>query len=49
VIAFAAEEIGLIGARAYKARHANSVANHLIGGESDFGFDEPPLAPEETP
>jgi Zn-dependent M28 family amino/carboxypeptidase len=37
VIAFAAEEIGLLGARAYQAKHVDNVSNHLIGGESDFG------------
>jgi carboxypeptidase Q len=37
VIAFAAEEIGLIGARAYQAAHADNIASHLLGGESDFG------------
>lgn len=37
IIAFAAEEIGLIGARAYQAAQADNIASHLIGGESDFG------------
>jgi len=37
VIAWANEEQGLIGARAYAAAHAGDVARHLIGAESDFG------------
>jgi hypothetical protein len=39
VILWGAEELGLIGARAYaKAREEDgSIANHVIGSESDFG------------
>jgi carboxypeptidase Q len=39
VILWGAEELGLIGARAYaKARQdEGSIANHVIGSESDFG------------
>ncbi|TCZ84672.1 M28 family peptidase [Lysobacter sp. N42] len=37
VVAFANEEQGLLGARAYAARHANAVARHIVGAESDFG------------
>jgi carboxypeptidase Q len=39
VILWGAEELGLIGARAYaKARQDDgSIANHVIGSESDFG------------
>lgn len=39
VILWGAEELGLIGARAYaKAREADgTIANHVIGSESDFG------------
>ncbi len=37
VVAFANEEQGLIGARAYAAKHANAVAKHIVGAESDFG------------
>lgn len=39
VILWGAEELGLIGARAYaKARQEDgSIANHVIGSESDFG------------
>lgn len=39
VILWGAEELGLIGARAYaKARKADgTLANHIIGSESDFG------------
>ncbi|WP_425504152.1 M28 family peptidase [Rehaibacterium terrae] len=37
VIAWGAEEIGLLGAYAYAARHADAITRHLIGAESDFG------------
>ena len=39
VILWGAEELGLIGAKAYaKARQADgTIANHVIGSESDFG------------
>jgi hypothetical protein len=37
VVAFANEEQGLFGAKAYAAAHANEIAQHLIGAESDFG------------
>lgn len=37
VILWAAEEIGLIGARQYVERHADDMHNHIIGSESDFG------------
>ena len=37
VIAFANEEQGLIGARQYAERHADSVGLHLLAAESDFG------------
>ena len=37
VVAFANEEQGLIGARAYAAAHGDKVVQHLIGAESDFG------------
>lgn len=37
VIAWGAEEIGLLGAYAYAARHADAIDRHLIGAESDFG------------
>jgi hypothetical protein len=37
VVAFANEEQGLHGARAYAARHAGDVAKHVVGAESDFG------------
>lgn len=42
VILFGAEEVGLIGARAYAAaREADgTLANHIIGSESDFGARE---------
>lgn len=37
LILFAAEEIGLIGARQYAERHADSIHQHFTGSESDFG------------
>jgi len=37
VIAFAAEEIGLYGGRAYAKAHESELGNHIIGAESDFG------------
>lgn len=39
VIAFAAEEIGLVGGRAYAKQHADNMENLIIGAESDFGAD----------
>lgn len=39
VVAFAAEEPGLIGAKAYAVAHKAEVDQHLIGAESDFGAD----------
>lgn len=37
VIAFANEERGLFGGKAYAAAHANEVAKHQLVSESDFG------------
>ena len=37
VVAFANEEQGIYGGKAYAAAHANEVRQHLIGVESDFG------------
>lgn len=37
VVLFAAEEIGLLGGKAYVAQHANEMAKHYIAAESDFG------------
>lgn len=37
VILWAAEEVGLIGARQYVERNIDNMANHVIGAESDFG------------
>jgi len=37
VIAFANEEMGLFGGRAYAEKHAAEVAKHVLGTESDFG------------
>ena len=37
VVMFGAEEIGLVGAKAYAEKHAAEVAKHVVGAESDFG------------
>ncbi|WP_213996712.1 M20/M25/M40 family metallo-hydrolase [Arsukibacterium sp.] len=37
VVLFGNEEGGLIGARAYAARHAAALKNHVFASESDFG------------
>ena len=37
VVMFGAEEVGLLGARAYAEQHAGEVANHVMATESDFG------------
>jgi len=37
VIAFANEEGGLYGGKAYAEKHAAEVAKHVLGSESDFG------------
>jgi len=37
VVMFGAEEVGLLGARAYAEQHADEVANHVLATESDFG------------
>ncbi|MBC3764869.1 M20/M25/M40 family metallo-hydrolase [Neptunicella marina] len=37
VILFAAEEIGLFGARAYAKAHKDDMKDHVIGAEWDFG------------
>jgi hypothetical protein len=37
VVLFGAEEVGLLGARAYAAQHADELANHVLATESDFG------------
>jgi len=37
VVLFAAEEIGLVGAREYARAHKNDTDRHVIGAESDFG------------
>jgi Zn-dependent M28 family amino/carboxypeptidase len=37
VVAFANEEQGLLGGKAYAEQHAHAMQRHLIGAESDFG------------
>ncbi|MFS8137170.1 MAG: M28 family peptidase [Thermomonas sp.] len=39
VVAFANEEQGLWGGRAYAEKHASEVSKHVIAAESDFGAD----------
>lgn len=40
VILFAAEEVGLIGANDYVAKHKDNMHNHVIGAEWDFGIGQ---------
>lgn len=37
VVLYGNEEGGLVGARAYAAKHANELKNHVLASESDFG------------
>jgi len=37
VVAFGAEEVGLLGGFAYAEQHADELANHVLASESDFG------------
>lgn len=37
VIMWGAEEVGLVGARAYAAKHADELDRHVLASESDFG------------
>ncbi len=37
VVLFAAEEIGLVGARQYAEAHKDDLSNLIVGAESDFG------------
>ncbi|GAB5450105.1 MAG: M28 family metallopeptidase [Halioglobus sp.] len=37
IVLFGAEEVGLVGARAYAERHAASLGQHIVATESDFG------------
>jgi len=37
VILYAAEEVGLLGAKQYMIDHENEVNNHILGAEWDFG------------
>ncbi|MDG1416826.1 MAG: M20/M25/M40 family metallo-hydrolase [Maricaulis sp.] len=37
VVLFGAEEVGLLGARAYAQQHAAELENHVLATESDFG------------
>ncbi len=37
VVLFGAEEVGLVGAKAYAKRHADELPRHIVALESDFG------------
>jgi len=37
VVMYGAEEVGLLGARAYAKQHEDELANHVVATESDFG------------
>lgn len=37
VVLFGSEEVGLVGARAYAAQHADELPLHVVAAESDFG------------
>jgi len=37
VVMFGAEEVGLLGAEAYAAKHTDEITNHVLATESDFG------------
>lgn len=37
VVLFGAEEVGLVGAKAYAEQHANALEQHVVAMESDFG------------
>jgi Iap family predicted aminopeptidase len=37
VVLFGAEEVGLVGAKAYAERYAGALPQHIIASESDFG------------
>ncbi len=37
VVMFGAEEVGLLGARAYAKQHEDNLKNHVLATESDFG------------
>lgn len=39
VVMFGAEEVGLLGARAYARQHAAEASQHVLATESDFGAD----------
>jgi acetylornithine deacetylase/succinyl-diaminopimelate desuccinylase-like protein len=41
VIAFGAEEVGLLGAFEYARKHAADLENHVLATESDFGAEPP--------
>ncbi|MCC4831176.1 M28 family metallopeptidase [Shewanella sp. 10N.7] len=40
VVLYAAEEVGLVGGKAYAKQHADELTKHYIAAESDFGAGE---------
>ena len=40
VVLYGAEEVGLLGGRAYAERHADEMDQHILAAESDFGADK---------
>ena len=54
VVLFGSEEVGLFGAKAYSEQHQNTLENHVIAAESDFGAGRiwrisPGIAEEKLP
>ncbi|MEP1231407.1 MAG: M20/M25/M40 family metallo-hydrolase [Litorimonas sp.] len=41
VVAFGAEEVGLLGGRAYVEKYKGELAKHILATESDFGAGQP--------
>lgn len=41
IVAFGAEEVGLLGAHAYVKLHADTLVDHVLATESDFGAGKP--------
>ena len=39
IVLFGAEEVGLIGAKAYTEKYKDSLKDHIVAAESDFGAD----------
>ena len=39
VVLFGAEEVGIVGAKAYAEKHADELASHVLATEADSGTD----------